>query len=205
MAKRWWPPSPPPPPPPRPPQATTPRGPRARHPPARSPRAAHTPSLHSPHPLAPPYTPAPGPRSAGRVLAPAPLRLPAAERPAHPQKPASERRVNLSAARHWWKPPSRWLPGRPLHRLSLFPGRVRLRLASWAGWEARVEKSRSKFGERERRAPQTSLPVSEEEAREKDAASGEHPGCETELPLRELEVCDAPGKGRSACGWAALG
>ena len=59
--------------------------------------------------------------------------------------------------------------------------------------------------ERERRAPQTSVPASGEEASEKDAASGELPGCKTELRLRELEVCDAPGKGRSACGWAALG
>lgn len=59
--------------------------------------------------------------------------------------------------------------------------------------------------ERERRAPQTSVPVSGEEVREKDAASGEHPGYKTELRLRELEVCDVPGKGRSACGWAALG
>lgn len=59
--------------------------------------------------------------------------------------------------------------------------------------------------EREGRAPQTSVPASGEEAGGKDAASGEHPGWEPELRLRELEVCDAPGKGRSACGWAALG
>ena len=48
--------------------------------------------------------------------------------------------------------------------------------------------------ERERRAPQTSVPASGEEASEKDAASGELPGCKTELRLRELEVCDAPKK-----------
>lgn len=59
--------------------------------------------------------------------------------------------------------------------------------------------------ERERRAPQTSVPASGEEAGEKDAAFGEHPSCKTELTLRELEECDAPGRGRSACVWSAVG
>lgn len=57
--------------------------------------------------------------------------------------------------------------------------------------------------EREKSA-QSSVLASGEEAGEKDAASGEHPGLERELRLRKLQACGAPGKGRSACCWAAL-
>lgn len=57
---------------------------------------------------------------------------------------------------------------------------------------------------RERRASQTSLPASGEEAEEKIAASGEHPDSQTELRLSELGVRDVPGRGRSACDRAAL-
>lgn len=55
-----------------------------------------------------------------------------------------------------------------------------------------------------RRASQTSLPASGEEAEEKIAASGEHPDSQTELRLSELGVRDVPGRGRSACDRAAL-
>lgn len=57
---------------------------------------------------------------------------------------------------------------------------------------------------RERRASQTSLPASGEEAEEKSAASGYNPDGQTELRLAELGVRNVPGKGRSACDRVAL-
>ena len=139
------------------------------------------------------------------TLAPAPRQLPAAERPAHPQKPASERRVKPACRQSLVKKTKPLAPRPAQATASHFSqgGCACAQLPGRAG--RRGLKSLVPSLERERRAPQTSVPASGEEAAEKDAASGELPGCKTELRLRELEVCDAPGKGRSACGWAALG
>ncbi|KAJ8776821.1 hypothetical protein J1605_015112 [Eschrichtius robustus] len=85
-----------------------------------------------------------------RSLQAAPPFAPPPRAPIRPRGRPWERRASPRACA---SPTScRGTPRPPSEARLRTPRRMRLRSAAWAGWEARVEKSRSKFGEREKSA-----------------------------------------------------